>query len=125
MANVPLREYLEALIRTQRETLEERLDAMDKALDIQTKEVARRLLDLNHAHERAKELQNTYVPRELYEKMIEEWLKWRSSVDLALARAAERKAVFAAMAVSLVALGGLIIKTIISLVSSHTISLPP
>ncbi len=41
--------------------IEERLRGMDDALRIRTDEIARRLDDLNHAHEQAVEVQQTYV----------------------------------------------------------------
>ncbi len=59
MANVSLRDHFEALLRER-----------DKALDVQTKELHRRLDALNHAHEQAVEVQNTYVTEEKFEAFV-------------------------------------------------------
>jgi predicted ATPase len=50
---------------------EQRFTAMDKALALQSGELSRRLDILNHAHEKAVEVQHTYVPREVFEKALE------------------------------------------------------
>lgn len=54
-----LKEHFEALL-TER----------DKALVVQHAELARRLDDLNHAHQRAVEVQNTYVTDEKFEAFV-------------------------------------------------------
>lgn len=63
-----------------------------KALAIQATEYARRLDELNHAHARALEVQQTYLPRELFtahvvrnEAYQNELAKWRDGVNAALA----------------------------------------
>jgi len=50
--------------------LEERQVADRRALKLQAAEYGRRLDDLNHAHEQAREVQNTYVTTEKYEDKI-------------------------------------------------------
>src|SRR5688500_2976010 len=47
--------------------LEEKVKAMENAQKLQAKEYARRLNELNHAHEQAREVLGTYLPRETWE----------------------------------------------------------
>ncbi len=44
----------------------------DKAIKLASDELARRLTDLNHAHQQAVEVQATYVPRETFEASLKE-----------------------------------------------------
>ncbi len=52
--------------------VEQRLDAMDKATALQGAEVLRRLDALNHVHERSDRVQNTYLPREVFDAFAKE-----------------------------------------------------
>jgi hypothetical protein len=54
-------------IDTLKELMETRFEAIDVASELQRKELSRRLDILNHAHEQAVEVQNTYVPREVFD----------------------------------------------------------
>lgn len=47
--------------------LEEKQTAADFALELRTREIERRLDNLNHAHEQARQRDNEFVPRELYQ----------------------------------------------------------
>ena len=58
-------------VDTLKELLEQRFEAERRALDIQSAELARRLDILNHAHMEAVRVQNTYVPREMFEQYRE------------------------------------------------------
>ena len=55
-------------LETLKELMEQRFEAERRALEIQSTELARRLDILNHAHEEAVRVQNTYVPREVFEQ---------------------------------------------------------
>lgn len=50
--------------------LEERIEAADRALALQAAEYERRLSSLNHAHEKAIEVQHTYVTQDKYEQNL-------------------------------------------------------
>lgn len=108
-----LRDSLVDSIAAERRVLEQRLEGMDKAQSLLAIELARRLEVLNHAHERAVEVQHTYLPRELFDKSIEELAAWRSAVDKSLAQSAERKAVIAALLVAALSLVGVVINTVL------------
>jgi type IV secretory pathway TrbF-like protein len=54
-------------IDTLKEHFESLLSERDKALDLQFKENSRRLDTLNHAHEKAVEVQHTYVTQEKFD----------------------------------------------------------
>ncbi len=61
---VPLRDHLERLLAEHdRQHLAE-----GKARELAAAEVARRLHDLNGAHDEARRVQGTYLPREVYEE---------------------------------------------------------
>jgi hypothetical protein len=59
-----VKELREAIVR-----LEEQAKARTTARDLQAKEYERRLGELNHAHEQARQTLATYVPREMFEGM--------------------------------------------------------
>jgi hypothetical protein len=68
--DISLREYVERLIAAERERVDTRLEATAEALRLQAAEYERRLATLNHAHEQAVEVQNTYVTQEKYEDKL-------------------------------------------------------
>jgi hypothetical protein len=76
-----LKEHFEALLRER-----------DKALDVKSAELARRLDDLNHAHQRAVEVQHTYVTEEKFNSFVErfEENKATTAEALTLARGSEQ-----------------------------------
>jgi len=65
--------YLVSLMDTRIDALEKlfntRLEAQDSARELQATEYARRLDILNGEAERLRQMQATYVPRELYERI--------------------------------------------------------
>jgi hypothetical protein len=135
--DVSLREYMECQYETLKKLMEERLRGMDKAQESYAAEMARRLEMLNHAQEYITTLQNTFTPRELYDRKhaeiekeldsirhiilprevfdrtLEEWSKWRTDVNASIVRAAERKAVMAALLMSGLTLLGVITTTVL------------
>ena len=78
---IPMREHLEGLIKQERTLREQGDTAVSKALELQALEVERRMGILNHAHEKAIEVQETYVPREVYDNRIKEDDKARESAS--------------------------------------------
>jgi len=52
------------------EILNERLKAMNKALELQRPEYERRLDDLNHENERIKTVQKDSIPREVFDRTV-------------------------------------------------------
>ena len=71
---VPLREYFES-----------QLELRDQALQVQAREYERRLEALNHAHEEAQRVLNTYLPRETWEAWLKEEQKRREKIDAEVA----------------------------------------
>jgi len=67
--------------------LDERICQMQKALKLQAVEYERRLMDLNHAHEKAIAVQHTYVTQDKYEDALKAEKEAR---DAALTHADER-----------------------------------
>ena len=61
-----------------------RLDSMDKALTLAFLESSRRLDILNHAHEKAVEVQHTYVPREVFEAFESRFEEYKETTNRAL-----------------------------------------
>lgn len=81
-----LREYLTEILDfhkesadLQRRIIEERLKASDKAFEIFTEEMHRRLDDLNHAHaEKMRDLEK-YLPKNIYEQFQHDYLSWKEN----------------------------------------------
>lgn len=53
---------------TLKEFLEQRIDGLEKAINLQALEYSRRLLELNHEKESIKEIQHKYVLQDTYDK---------------------------------------------------------
>jgi hypothetical protein len=68
--DVSLQDLLETKIDGLRELVEERTHANERALTLQAHEYERRLDSLNHAHEKAVEVQHTYVTADKYEASL-------------------------------------------------------
>jgi hypothetical protein len=84
--------------------LEAQLQSSDRALEMQAREYERRLGELNHAHARALEAQNTTVTREVYDINKREMMEWRRVVDSRLDRSAGANSFWASVAMSAFAL---------------------
>lgn len=65
--------------------LEERMAGVNVALALQAKEYERRLLDLNHAHEKQVEDQSTYVSLDKFEGFEDKVNEWQSRTQIAFA----------------------------------------
>ena len=65
---ISLREYFDAQHASLKDLLDTQSDGIDRALMLQREEYARRLGELNHAHEEARRVLNTYIPREVYDQ---------------------------------------------------------
>jgi len=65
--HVPIREFIEMVVRGETGMILTRLTEMDKAHAIQAGELARRLDELNHAHDKAVEDRQDFVKREVWE----------------------------------------------------------
>jgi len=90
---------LEEQIATSVAMFDLKLSAKETALQLQATEYERRLEVLNHAHDEAVRVQNTYVPRDLFDERLmdlskqrDEDMKWRDEVNKALASIAGRSA---------------------------------
>lgn len=80
---VPLHVHLEELAKAERERINERFrlekalirqefDKIEQATKLQAGEYKRRLKTLNHAHQEAQRVLNTYLPREAFESYIKD-----------------------------------------------------
>jgi len=65
--------------------LEEQVKADRRALELQAKEISRRLDELNHAHEKQVKDQQTYVSADKFDGYVANQDSWRSKVDTTLA----------------------------------------
>jgi hypothetical protein len=78
-------------VSTLKEHFEALLAERDKALVGQHREYERRLDELNHAHQRAVEVQHTYVTDEKFEAFVERYGENRDATATALNLAAGSK----------------------------------
>jgi hypothetical protein len=79
-----VQQLLDERMRYERELLVARQDALEKALQLASTEVARRLEELNHAHANAIANWRQSLPREVFESASNEWQKWRGTVNESL-----------------------------------------
>jgi hypothetical protein len=61
--------------------IDERMRAIAAALELQAREYERRLVDLNHAHEKQVSDQSTYVSDDAFQGFVKEIRAWQRSVD--------------------------------------------
>lgn len=87
--------------------LEERLRASKDALANQATEYARRLAELNQAHDRAERVLSTYITRDLFDQTVREWSEWRRAVDAERATNSGRNSTFAAIGAAVLAVSSL------------------
>lgn len=80
-----------------KEYFDSRFTDAEKALDLQNKEVARRLEFLNGEAERLRQMQATYLPREVYDANCKEILGKLSSLEEFKNQAIGRQAVIAVL----------------------------
>lgn len=104
-----LREHFEALLLAQREIFEARLDAMDRATELQAEANRVHFVGLNNEQARIAKLHDQYLPRELYRASEEKNGEWRATVEQRLnARAGEQTGSGHAWALGLGVLGALL-----------------
>jgi hypothetical protein len=84
--------HLKEIFSERERVLAARMDAFDRALELQAKEYARRLEELNHAHAEAREVLHTYVRQDVYEtgqrelrKTADELSEWKAHIAADLA----------------------------------------
>jgi len=102
---------------------EQRFAAMDTALELKSEELSRRLDILNHAHEQAREVQSTYVPREVFEAFVASFTEYKDTTNRALILREGQSSGISSLTGLLVAFGGLaltVIVIIIALISHVT-----
>jgi len=75
---------LKELIDTKLNSFDIKLEARDKALDLQAAENKRRLDELNHEHARVAQAQQTYVSKDTWDGFVEADQVWKGRVDLSL-----------------------------------------
>ena len=100
-------DLMDQRIKNLRTNLETRLDENDRALVIQTTEFLRRLLELNHAHEKQLEDRQEFVKQAVYAADRANLEKWRDLVNATLAASAGRSSAYAVLAGSIIAIIGI------------------
>lgn len=68
-------------LSTRLSVLEERLRNSDANLVAAAIEVERRMMELDHAHAEARNVLQTYTPREVYDSGQKEFLIWQRKID--------------------------------------------
>ena len=118
--SVTLKEYLLAMLATERERAEQqktfvdlRFELAEKALQLDHLETLRRLDLLNHAHEDARQKESSFVGREVYESQTKDHNKWRDEVNSALSTRQGRSSVTSGV---VGALGGLALSALFGLI---------
>ena len=76
-----LETLLQEKIQANRERTNEKFEAAQEALNIQTNEIARRLSDLNGEAGRLREIQSRYIPREVFDARFDELSKSIRNVE--------------------------------------------
>ena len=117
---VSLKEHLLAAIAAERERTEAvkalfnlRFELADKALVLAHTETLRRLDNLNHSHEQAKQKEATFVRRDVYESQVKEHYQWRDEVNASLAARQGRSSVTTGV---IGTVGGLTISALLGLI---------
>lgn len=65
--------------------LTERVTGNERARNLDISEVQRRLLELNHAHEKQVKDQATYIERRVFETTMQDFAKWRDAINSTIA----------------------------------------
>ncbi len=112
---ITLRDYIDMKVHANRELTDIRLKLMDDALKLQAAENARRLMDLNHEQARLAADRERFLPRETYALGMEDFQKWRTDVNNAIAAGSGRSqgiatagAAVLAVVMAAIALGGVL-----------------
>lgn len=92
-----LREYVDLQLSALRREIDLRFLALAQELVLQAKEYERRLTELNHAHEQARQTLATYVPRDKYDAIREGMEKDIHDLQIYKANSEGRSAVIGAI----------------------------
>jgi len=118
--SVSLKEYLLALLATERELADQqkvfvdlRFELAERALQLDHVEMLRRLDILNHAHEDARQKEASFVGREVYESQVKDHNKWRDEVNSALSNRQGKSSVTSGLAG---AVGGLALSALFAMI---------
>lgn len=82
-----LEAYMDREIRHLRDLVDRITLEKTRALELQGVEYARRLEELNNAHERAEKAVSATVPRERYENFLIGYNEWKDEVSKSIAKA--------------------------------------
>ena len=99
---------LEERVRGQIELREQ--DAKER--ERQAAEYARRLQELNHAHDQAVERNATFISREIFEAAFNQWDIWRRGVDKEMSEVRGKATGYVAYTAVLLALASLALTTL-------------
>lgn len=73
------------------------LNSRDKAMEIQTKELSRRLDELNHAHQRAQQDKQEFLAKNTYEAFLKGFEVWSREVNAFMSNQQGRTAAYVVM----------------------------
>jgi hypothetical protein len=110
MMPAPSNEVLHERIIALEKVIHTRLEGNDKALELKSQELARRLEVLNHAHQEARDKEATFLPRETWEAFLKTNNAWRESVMVQLAANSGKTAAYVSMLATGLAVAGLIMQ---------------
>jgi len=92
--------------------LEEKVQAAEREKILQAKEYERRLLDLNHAHEKQVKDQSTYISDDKFNGFVGEVNAWRGSVTTAVANLEGKKGGESSLRTTLLTFGMFVLQMI-------------
>lgn len=92
-------EFVDRAIAAGREVMKAELSARDKAMEIQTKELSRRLDELNHAHQRAQQDKAEFLNKSTYEAFLKGFETWSREINAFVANSQGRTAAYVSIVV--------------------------
>jgi len=87
-------EFVDRAIAAERAVARAELESRDKAMEIQTKELSRRLDELNHAHQRAQQDKADFLGKGTYEAFLKGYEVWNREVNAYMSNQQGRTAAY-------------------------------
>lgn len=95
---LPIVEFVDRCIHSEVKRLEDLFAAQsvahDKTMAIQMREISRRLDELNHVYDKAREERSEYLSKATYETFLSEYSKWRDETNRTISNAQGRAAAY-------------------------------
>jgi hypothetical protein len=87
-------EFVDRAIHAERAVMKAELEARDRAMEIQTKELSRRLDELNHAHQRAQQDKAEFLNKTTYDAFLKGYETWNREVNAYMSNQQGRTAAY-------------------------------